>query len=494
MSLNALESIIKMNKPSIRVRFAPSPTGYMHLGNVRTALLNYLFALQKNGTFILRIEDTDTERNFDPGAKQILDDLRWLGLTYQEGPGVGGPHAPYFQSERTSIYDAQLKKLIAQGGCYRCFCTAEDLEKKRQRQVAMHKAPRYDRACLDLTPQEIQHNLDTGMPFIWRVKLDYDKSVTIHDLAHGNVTFEYKNFSDFSITRPNGTHTFMFANFVDDMEMKISHIVRGSDHLTNTACQAALYEAFNATLPTFWHLPILCNVEGKKLSKRDFGFSLLDLRQAGYLPEAICNYLAIIGASFEEEIMSLTQLGTTLNFDQAHAQSQVKYDVEKLRWINRKWLAHYDTVKLVSLCRPYLETAFPQAHTIDDARLMQLIKAIQTDLVTLKDVEFALKFYFEAPTLTNAEIATHLDTATLPAVAQLVAAHLNLITTPAEFLTATKTAAKASGLDLKNLFSFLRFALMGSTKGPGIQELIDILGINEARRRLDTLIASIQTR
>jgi nondiscriminating glutamyl-tRNA synthetase len=480
-----------INNQSVRVRFAPSPTGYMHLGNVRTALLNYLFAQQKHGSFIVRIEDTDTERNFDQGATQILDDLRWLGLKYVEGPETGGPHAPYFQSERTLLYEEKLAKLIATGCCYRCFCSAEELEKKRQRQVAMHMAPRYDRTCLKLTPEQVQKNLDAGIPFMWRVQLDYNKSVTIHDLAHGDVTFEYKNFSDFSITRPNGSHTFMFANFVDDMEMKISHIIRGSDHLTNTACQAALYEAFHAPLPTFWHLPILCNVDGKKLSKRDFGFALRDLREAGYLPEAICNYLAIIGGSFEQEIMSLDHLVTTLHFDHIHAQSQVKYDVEKLNWVNHKWLAHYDAHKLARMCRPYLTATFPQAHLVSDEQLAQLMKAVQTDLLTLKDCVSALAFYFEAPTLTAHSIAEHLDLATARAVAKLVAENMTLISQPTAFLATLKTAARSTGIELKALFSVLRLALMGSIKGPGIQELIDALGVTEAQRRIAVFITLI---
>ena len=303
-----------MNIGHVRVRFAPSPTGFMHLGNVRAALVNYLFARQKNGTFILRIEDTDQQRNVDPEGRQIIADLNWLNLTYQEGPLVGGPYAPYYQSERTPLYQEHLELLKKQARVYRCFCTAEELEKKRQRQLALKMPPRYDRACLKLSAQEIEKNLAEHKPFIWRFKLS-DQIIQVTDLARGTITYDLKHFSDFPLTRQDGSFTFIFANFVDDLTMKISHIFRGEDHLSNTGVQAALYEAFSAPLPLFWHLPIMSNAEGKKLSKRDFGFSLNDLRTAGFLPEAIDNYLAIIGGgTFTQEIMSLEELAKNLDF------------------------------------------------------------------------------------------------------------------------------------------------------------------------------------
>src|SRR5579863_4599044 len=257
----------------VRVRFAPSPTGMMHLGNVRAALINFLFAHQKKGTFVLRIEDTDAQRMLDPEAKKIIEDLAWLGLTYDEGPHVGGPYAPYFQSERMNLYQEKLHLLKEKNLIYRCFCSEEELAKRRDRQQALKLPPRYDRTCLALSEKEINHLLDNNTLFIWRFKLDHQRSVTITDLAHGETTFKLSNFSDFAITRQDGSFTFIFANFVDDLLMKITHIFRGEDHLSNTANQAALFAAAGAPLPIYWHLPILCNLEGKKLSKRDFGFS-----------------------------------------------------------------------------------------------------------------------------------------------------------------------------------------------------------------------------
>ncbi len=477
-----------MSDSRIRVRFAPSPTGLMHLGNVRTALMNYLFALQKDGTFVLRIEDTDPERNFDPGAKQIISDLCWLKLDYAEGPQKGGPFEPYFQSQRMVIYKQKLQELEKMGLIYRCFCTTEKLEQKRQRQIALRTAPRYDRTCLKLPDDQIQEKVAAGIPFIWRVKLDHEKDITIQDIAHGTMTFQLKNFSDFPITRQNGTFTFMFANFVDDMTMKISHVLRGEDHLTNTAGQAVLFEAFKAQTPTFWHLPILCNISGKKLSKRDFGFALKDLREAGYLPEAITNYLAIIGGSFEQEIMSLKQLSQAIDFDHAHAKGQIKYDVEKLNWVNHKWIAQYDAEKLTELCRPYLVDRFTAAKDLDSSVLKNLIEHVKTDLTTLADVSTVLAFYFEEPEVTTETVSTALDKKTLDTVANLVAQGLGNITNPDNFLGNLKKEAKTQKIELKALFSFLRFGLMGATRGPGIKELLEMLGAEKSRERLEHLI------
>jgi len=471
-------------KSAIRVRFAPSPTGLMHLGNVRTALMNYLFARQKQGAFIIRIEDTDTQRNFDPGAEQIMANLAWLGLDYQEGPGKGGPYAPYFQSQRTSLYQEYLQKLQDKKQIYRCFCTPEELEKKRQRQAALKLPPRYDRTCLKRSQQDIDQLLADKTPFVWRVELDLLGSVTIHDLAHGKITFEYKNFSDFPITRADGTFTFIFANFVDDMVMQISHVIRGEDHLTNTASQAALYTLFNISLPTFWHLPILCNAEGKKLSKRDFGFSLNDLVEAGLLHEAIDNYLAIIGGgTFEQEVMSLPELAQKLNFEHIHSTGHVRYDVEKLRWLNHKWINKLEVNDLTARALPFLLKKYPQAQNISLDTLAALIQAIKPEIYTLAELADALSFVFNAPLVDST-----LFTAEHAKIASIISNNLALIDKPNEFVSVLKQEVKKQNIPLAQLFWFLRMALMGQEKGPAIHELIAMLGIQEARERIQKVL------
>ncbi len=473
----------------VRVRFAPSPTGMMHLGNVRAALINYLFAQQKQGVFVLRIEDTDAQRMFDPEAQKILEDLAWLGLSYDEGPRIGGPYAPYYQSQRTHLYQEQLNALAEKNAIYRCFCTEQELEKKRLRQQALKLPPRYDRACLALSIEEIDRLLSENTPFIWRFKCDHNLSMTITDLAHGSITFHMSNFSDFAITRQDGSFTFIFANFVDDLLMDITHIFRGEDHLSNTANQAALFHAVGASLPIYWHLPILCNIEGKKLSKRDFGFSLRDLKDAGFLPEAVANYVSIIGASFKEEIMPLDVLATQFNFENIHSSGHITYDVEKLKWVNKSWITRYAPEKLTAQCRPYLENAYPHAKNVDDMTLTQLLQIIKTDLTTTADAVSALEFYFVEPQLTIEDVQACIPQTSSEQLKEIIAAHKDsLLTDEAQFASSVKLAAKNNNIPLKELFWLLRLALMGKTNGPGIAELVAMLGGKRTLERIDRML------
>lgn len=470
----------------VRVRFAPSPTGMMHLGNVRAALINFLFAQQKKGTFVLRIEDTDAQRMFDPEAQKIIEDLTWLGLSYQEGPHVGGPYEPYYQSQRTNLYEQQRMILEEKNAIYRCFCTEEELEKKRLRQQALKLPPRYDRTCMSLPQTEIDRLLADNTPYIWRFKCNHDLSITIADLAHGTITFDLSNFSDFAITRQDGSFTFIFANFVDDLLMNITHVFRGEDHLSNTANQAALFAAVNASLPTYWHLPILCNIEGKKLSKRDFGFSLRDLKDAGFLPEAVANYVSIIGASFAQEIMTLEELATQFNFENIHSSGRITYDVEKLKWINKSWITRYTPEKLTEQCRPLLENVYEKAQTIDNQLLTNLLQTIKSELVTTHDAINALEFYFTTPAITIIDIEACIPKTAYENLSTIISEHLpTLLTNPQEFAGHIKAAAKNKGLPLKELFWFLRLAMMGKTNGPGIAELVEMLGGQEAFNRIE---------
>jgi glutamyl-tRNA synthetase len=473
-----------MNTGNCRVRFAPAPTGMMHLGNVRTALMNYLFAQQKDGCFILRIEDTDASRNFDPEAREIIADLTWLGLLYNEGPIIGGPYAPYFQSQRNAIYQENLEILKRTGAIYPCFCTTEELEKKRVRQQALKQPPRYDRTCLYISADERAEKLKT-LPHLWRIELNHESSVTINDLSHGSITFDLKNFSDFPLTRMDGTFTFMFANFVDDMTMHMTHVFRGDDHLTNTAGQAELYRVFGKTLPTFWHMPILCNIEGKKLSKRDFGFSLRDLQKSGYLPEAICNYLAILGGSYEKEILSLEELVTTIQFDHLHSASHIKYDVEKLNWVNRQWIARLDAVTLVHRIKPRLEEAFGSSvQSLNDVTLHTLLEAVKSELTTLHDAVEQLRFVFEKPQLTKESFESCGTPEVLATVSDIVTSHLSLASDHDQFMNVLKKEFKDRGLSMKALFHYIRICLTGSPEGQSIKTIMEMLGTEETIERL----------
>lgn len=472
----------------VRVRFAPAPTGMMHLGNVRAAVMNFLFARQQNGVFVVRVEDTDQERNYDLGAKNIIADLEWLSLYYDEGPGVNGPFGPYFQSQRTDLYLQALHTLINQGHCYRCFCSAELLEKKRMRMQAVGLPPRYDRACLQLSAENIEELLEKKEPFMWRFKLDHAKKVVVNDLAHGKKTFELHNFSDFPLTRSDGSFTFIFANFVDDMDMKITHIFRGEDHLTNSACQASLFDVFGIPLPVYLHMPILCNIDGKKLSKRDFGFSLRDLKEAGFLSEAIVNYLAIIGGSFEQEIMNMDDLIKTVRFDNMNTTGHIKYDVEKLRWVNRKWIHALPTEQFVALAKPFLVQMYPHIVNLDNKLLTQLLCMIQQDIHTLKDVATALSFYFAYVPPTLSELNEHFSLDRLKELKNILVSSLNECNNAEYFLKYIKDQSVKCAIPVKELYTAIRLITAHTLNGIGIKDLITALGYQEYSNRLTAVL------
>ena len=472
----------------IRTRFAPAPTGEMHLGNIRTALFNYLFAKKHNGTMVLRIEDTDPQRNFDPNGEKIIAELKWLGIEYDEGPGREGKFPPYIQSERTNLYIKKIQELIEKGFVYRCFCTKDELDKKRQRQLALKQPPRYDRSCLKLSQEEIDTKLESGTPFIWRAKLDHSISMTIEDLTRGETTYELKNFTDFPITRQDGSPTFMFANCVDDINMEISHVFRGEDHLTNTVGQAFLYKIFGTELPVFWHMPIMCNQEGKKLSKRDACFTLKELRQEGFLPEAILNYLGIIGGSFEKEILTMDELIQSEHIGSATSTSQIKYDVNKLKWVNHKWLSDYDSDKILSLFHSKLEKEFPSIKDVKTENLIKLIDLVKVELSTLEELPNKIEFYFKEPNVDKQKLSENFPESSIEKMYELITNNFGNIENPELFVENIKKEAKNNGISLGKIFQFIRLILTGDKQGIGILDLLNLLGTKEYRKRLKAII------
>lgn len=474
----------------VRVRFAPSPTGFMHLGNIRTALINYLFARQKNGDFVLRIEDTDVARNVNEASLKILEDLRWLGLSYDEGPSLGGECGPYLQSERTKLYQEKLDELIEQKKVYRCFCTTEELAQKRKEQMAAGKPPRYDRTCLHLSDDMVKQNLaggttsSEGKPFIWRFQLNPDQVFKVKSLARGEVVFEMKHFSDFALTRADGSFTFMFTNFVDDWLMKISHVIRGEDHLSNTAMQAALYDACGVELPTCWHLPMICNQKGEKLSKRDFGFALDDLKKEGFLPQAICNYLAIIGGSFKDEIQSLDELIHNFDFDNLKATGAIKYDLEKLKWINHKWIERLDSKELLPFIVPFLQEKLTVSQEVSAEKLSFFVDKVKGEANVLGDFPELLRFCFEDPKVDVAAIDEQVGKDKTTLVTTLLDEVMPHAGQPELFLETLKREGKEKGLKPREFLSVTRYLLTGVFRGMGIHDILEMLDEETIRRRL----------
>lgn len=463
----------------IRVRFAPAPTGTMHLGNVRTALINFLFARQHQGTFIIRLEDTDMARLHDPNGTQLFEHLAWLGLQHNEGPDNPGLYGPYKQSERSEIYRAELDKLIAARKVYRCFCTPEQLEQVRARQIALKQPPRYEKSCLQISPEQIEKNIQSNIPYIWRLSIDPTQTITFTDLAKGTMQFDLKNFSDISLTRSDHSVTFLFANCVDDALMKISHVIRGEDHLTNTVGQVALYQALGFSVPLFWHLPIITGLNGKKLSKRDFGFSLEDLRTAGFLPEAICNYLGILGRTTAHEIQSLTELTQSFDFTHLHATSTIKYDLEKLRWINHQWILKLDPAELARRCEPFMHRAYPQ-HILSRKTLERACTHLKNSLITLADC----KELFKPLCVIPAPPDSVRETAAYTLITKLTEEQPAILETPTEFLKTLKQKAAALSIPPSEIYHTLRLLLSGTEQGMGISDLILLLGGSECIRRI----------
>ena len=476
-----------MSDSKTRVRFAPAPTGAMHLGNIRTALFNFLFEKQKKGTLVLRIEDTDPKRNFDPQGTHIIQDLNWLGIEYDEGPNKLSQHGPYFQSKRTQLYKQKLQELIEKETVYRCFCTQDELEKKRQRQKALKQPPRYDRTCLKLPQEKIDKKLEAKIPFVWRVKLDHSQHITINDLGHGKIEYDLKNFSDFPVTRQDGSFTFMLANCIDDIDMNITHVFRGEDHQTNTVGQAFLYYVFNMPLPIYWHMPIMCNIDGKKLSKRDFGFSLKDLKSGGFLPEAIVNYLSIIGGSFEKEIMPVEKIVQSYNFEHVGAPGHIKYDVDKLRWVNHKWLTHYDTQQLTKLVLPILEKKFPAIKNEQAETIENLIKMVQPELVTLNDISSLAKFYFEPPKDVFKKLEKNFSKDLISSFSDIKKIILENLENSNQTIEKLKSYSKDNNIKIGDMFKIVRMALIGKSNGPGLADILNILGTSKTEQRIKAI-------
>ncbi|MFH1644270.1 MAG: glutamate--tRNA ligase [bacterium] len=468
----------------VRVRFAPSPTGFMHLGNIRAALMNYLFAKQNSGVFVLRIEDTDVARNMDEAGYEIVEDLKHLGLAYDEGPVIGGKYGPYLQSKRKDLYQKNLDDLIENQKVYRCFCTEEELMNMRKQQIAQGNPPRYDRRCRTLSDDQIKEKLVKNIPFIWRFKINEDEEQEIYDMARGTVKFDMKNFSDFALTRSDGSFTFLFANFIDDWLMKITHVIRGEDHLTNSAMQAALFESFAIPLPRFWHLPMICNVDGKKLSKRDFGFKLEDLKKEGVLKEAILNYLAIIGTSFLEELQGLDELVKKYDFSNLNSTGSIKFDVDKLLWFNHKWISKLDLKELVERIKPFLHEAYPMSKDFSDEKIEFLIEKVRGDIKTLHGMTKELAFCFQEPEVDEIKIEEEFSTDLSKLILDLINKNLELIREPDKFLNKLKQNGKENKIKTGDIFKLIRYLLTGKFSGIGIHDLFEMLDTDLIKKRL----------
>ncbi|HRD01430.1 MAG TPA: glutamate--tRNA ligase [Candidatus Saccharicenans sp.] len=346
------------NSDKIRVRFAPSPTGFIHVGNARTALFNWLLARQKGGVFVLRVEDTDLERSKEEYERNLIEDLHWLGLDWDEGPDIGGEFGPYRQSERLGFYHQYARELLEKGQAYYCFCPQEELEKEREEALAQGRSPVYSGRCRNILLKEAQKRLETGEQAAIRLKVPEEGLVRFTDLVRGEVEFDLKLIGDPIIVRSNGMPAYNFSVVIDDALMHITHVIRGEDHISNTPRQILLYQAFDWTLPVFAHLSMVMGQDNTRLSKRHGATSIDQFRREGVLPQALCNYLSFLGWSPPEgkEVLTLEELVKLFDLSRVNRSAAI-FDYEKLYWLNRQHIKLLPAQKKLELALPYLQAA-----------------------------------------------------------------------------------------------------------------------------------------
>lgn len=374
----------------IRLRFAPSPTGFLHIGNFRVALFDYLIAQSLKGELILRIEDTDSKREVEGAADKLIKVLDDFNLKFNEGPHIGGAYAPYTQSERLDIYQKYSDQLLKEKKVYRCFCTEDRLTEMRLKQEAAKLAPRYDRLCRDLSEEESDRRAAAGEPFVIRQKMPLEGKVTVHDELRGDITFAAADLDDQVLIKSNGVPTYQFANVIDDHTMEISHVTRGDEWLSSFPKNILLYQALNWTAPKFIHFPLILNKEGGKLSKRKGDVFVEDYLAKGYLPEAIINFCVLLGwhSKDDKEIYSLEELSTVFDI-RGIGSSPAIFDLEKLDFFNGYYIRQKTLSELADLCRPYLDDA-----TIDQARLEKIVGLTQDRMKRLSDINELAGFVF----------------------------------------------------------------------------------------------------
>jgi nondiscriminating glutamyl-tRNA synthetase len=471
-------------KGEVRVRFAPSPTGLLHIGNARTALYNKLFALQHQGVFILRIEDTDVAR-LDPTAEAaIMEDLRWLGMAWEEGPEVGGAYGPYRQSERTQIYQGYAEQLLREEKVYPCFCTPEELTEMREQLLAKGERPRYLGKCRQLSPEQAKELEGEGRKPSLRFKVP-DGATVVRDIIHGKKVFENKLIEDFVILRSDGTPAYNFAAVVDDASMRITHVIRGEDHLPNTPRQILLYEALGFTLPSFAHHPFLVAPDGEPLSKRYGAVSVRAYRDEGFLPEAVANYLALIGGGLPagEEIIAWQEMIKRFSLE-GIARSPAAFDLAKLRWLNRGHMRARRGEDILSYARPFLQD-LPLEH-VTEAWLVQVLDAVKENAETLAELSGLIAIFlpkgFSLADEARAALAKDGALEAIKAMAEIVTTREEV--NEEDFSGIVAALKKRTGLKGKQLLAPIRAALTGRTEGPELQKVLPLLGKQMILQRL----------
>lgn len=460
----------------VRVRFAPSPTGYLHVGGARTALFNYLFARKMGGRFILRIEDTDIERSEKVFEDQLISALKWLGLDWDEGPDIGGEYGPYRQSERINLYHEFAQKLVQEGKAYEVYAYPEEIETLRDRLLAEGKAPHYTKEMLqpyntDERKREYEEKGITPAIYFSMPRKDY----VIDDVVKGEVIFKAGSTGDFALLRSNGMPTYNYACVVDDGLMKITHVLRGDDHLSNTVKQVALYEAFGWPTPVFGHVSMILGPDGSKLSKRHGATSVEEFKSRGYLPEALVNFLALLGWSHPEgkEILTKDELISSFTLDRLVKNAAI-FNPEKLKWMNAEHIKMKDIDELVRISRQFLNVE------VSDVQLKKILTALKDRIEELSHLPELTDFFFNRPTSMPEKTVEAVETY------NNLCSELDRIQewNQENIYAAFKITMKNAKLKGKVFYMTLRQILTGRTEGPELIDIIEILGKNEVIERI----------
>ncbi len=477
----------------VRVRFAPSPTGYVHVGSLRTALYCYLFARRHSGVNILRIEDTDRTRYVEGAVENLLRTMEWAGIGFDEGPIEGGACGPYVQSERTELYREHANQLIANGHAYVCFCTPERLDTVRKSQQAAGIPPMYDRHCRNLSKEEVDSRVAAGEPHVVRLRVPIGEMVRFHDMIRDDVEFDSRTIDDQVLLKSDGFPTYHLANIVDDHYMQVTHVIRGEEWLSSTPKHVLLYQAFGWEPPKFAHLPLLLNADRSKLSKRQGDVAVEDYRDKGYLPQALINFVALLGwnPSATEEIFSMDELIRQFDLERVNKAGAV-FNREKLDWMNGEYIRKMTPEELLPLVRPLLEK---RNFVASDEYVCSVIKLMQERVRTLWDfVDFASYFYI-TPDFTTADekykskhwtpqAKEHLG-ALLPKLESLETWNHDSIE------AAVREYAEANGMGAGKLIHPIRLAVTGRGMGPGLFELLAVLGKQECVTRIQHALTSL---
>lgn len=464
----------------VRVRYAPSPTGYLHIGNARTALFNYLFAKHNNGDFIIRIEDTDVNRNIEDGVKSQLDNLKWLGINWDESVDLGGDYGPYAQLERmeAGIYQPYIDELLEKGLAYRCFCTSEELDKETEAQKQRGEIPKYSGKCRHLTDEEIQAKMEAKESYSIRFKVPENIDIAWKDMVKGDISFNSNDVSgDFNIVKRDGIPTYNFVVVLDDHLMEISHVLRGEDHISNTPKQIMIYNALGFDVPKFGHMALIVNEEGKKLSKRDTSIIqfIEDYKKLGYLPEAMFNFISLLGWSptGEEEIFSKEELVSIFDENRL-SKSSAKFDVNKLSWINNQYIKKLDNDKYLNLVKPFISE-------IDLSNFSD--EAINNICLLFKD---QISYGAQITELVKEFINTDLEDEAISFIKENDCINVinefknqlinNDINSQDDVKALIKEVGNITGNKGKMLFMPIRIAISGKMHGPEIPNIITIFG------------------